>query len=123
MKTNQDWQDWLGTFLGEDFLSEFEAQHQSAFPDTDVYETKQEMIVVMNIPGVTNVRDIKTKLVEQSVLVEGRLTSPYQGYESVVSERRSGLFRRKVDLPVPVHKRNYTARYRRGVLELRFVKK
>ncbi len=56
------------------------------------------------------------------LLIKGQHTSPYEYHEAILSERPKGNFERKIKLGAFVSKQNSTARYRKGVLEIRLLK-
>lgn len=126
MKSTQkrnDWQSLLRCFLGDDFFQEHSSSRRPVTPDTDIYVTKHEVIVVVDLPGVENIHELKMMCRNNKLVLSGKLTSPYQAYEQVSLERRRGSFRKEIDFPVPVTKRKYRTRYQKGVLELRFLRK
>lgn len=109
-------------FLGKDFLEEIIRQ-QAQPPLIDVYTTKNEVLVVIDLPGVKDFRSIQSNLTERKLTIQGKFPSSYYGYETIYAERRKGTFRREITLPVHVDIKNMKTRYCRGVLELRLLRK
>ncbi len=91
-------------------------------PYTDIFELEDELIVVMEIPGVdrgdTNVN------VEKNILsVEGKINhSKYDELSPVYTEYNVGHFKRSFSLSNEVDQDSITAKVEDGVLTLRLPK-
>ncbi len=92
-------------------------------PAIDVYETKDDLVVTAELPGVTE-KDIRLTIVENVLSLRGqRMASAdvkEENYHRI--ERWSGSFERHVPLPVPVQADRVRASYRDGVLDIRLPK-
>ena len=89
-------------------------------PPADVAVTGSEVIVVMDIAGMESDRiDIVTD--GDRLRVGGERAAPCCDGEKQYNqiEIRVGRFFREIDLPVPVDHEKTTARYERGMLEIR----
>ncbi len=92
-------------------------------PPSDVIVTMEEVIVIVDIAGmdsdtiniVTDGSKLRIGGVRGSSCCEGR--KQYQQIEIQI-----GRFAREIDLPVPVDHEKTTARYDRGMLEVRIAR-
>jgi HSP20 family protein len=92
-------------------------------PPLDVYETKDDLVVSAELPGVRE-KDVQLSLVGEVLTLRGqRLPAPEvreEQYHRI--ERWSGAFERRLQLPIPVQADRVRASYRDGVLEIRLPK-
>jgi HSP20 family protein len=134
----QRWGPWLDPFRD---LADLEAELNRAFdvyfgvrprtvgpertwvPPIDVYETREHLVVAVELPGVREkdihlsmTGDVLTLRGERAIAVEAR----EENYHRI--ERWSGTFERHVQLPIPVQADRTRASYRDGVLEVRLPK-
>jgi HSP20 family protein len=112
-------------FLGDDFFNELggiTASNAPSGPAADVYQSHNEVIVVINLPGMENIHTLDIRVEGTDLKLQGSLESPYQAYEATLMERKRGVFERVVPLGVKVVSRYESARYKKGVLELRYRK-
>ena len=100
-----------------DFISDVWA------PDVDIYETKDEVIVKAELPGMKK-DDIKISIVDNSLIVEGEKKQEKETKDENYyrMERRYGAFRRVINLPVSVKINEIDASYDNGVLEIKLPK-
>jgi HSP20 family protein len=92
-------------------------------PAIDVYENREELVVVAEVPGVKE-KDIQLSIVENVLTLKGqRLAAGEVKEESYHRmERWTGSFERYIQLPVPVQADKVRASYRDGVLEIHLPK-
>jgi HSP20 family protein len=92
-------------------------------PNMDVYETKDDMTLVCDLPGVRE-NEVTVSIMGDVLTVKGErklLTEPQDdNYHRL--ERWFGKFERRVVLPMPVQADGVKASYRDGVLEIRLPK-
>jgi len=87
-------------------------------PQTDVYETEDALMVVMEVPGVDR-KDLEIELKEGVLRVEGRIDfSKYGGMEPVYTEYNVGHFGRSFALSERVDQERIAAQLEDGVLTL-----
>jgi HSP20 family protein len=92
-------------------------------PAIDVYETRDDLVVAVELPGVRE-KDIRVTMTGDVLSLSGqRGIAPEareENYHRI--ERWSGTFERAVKLPVPVQADRIRASYRDGVLDIRLPK-
>lgn len=116
------WHQIAKDFLGEEFFSDIQQNMKSQEgkgPKADVYHGANEVVVAIDLPGIENVNSIELKVEGDVLWIKGYFPSPYQSYQTTLVERKRGEFQKSIPLGATVS-RKYTARYTRGVLELRF---
>lgn len=87
-------------------------------PSTDIFETKEALTVVMEMPGVDKGSvDVN---VEDSVLrIEGRIDfSKYEGLQPLHTEYNIGHYRRSFTLPSRIDRNGISAQMKDGVLRV-----
>jgi len=89
-------------------------------PFADWFETADDLILVMDVPGVEP-ESLELAHDGEAVILAGRRASQPWG-EPRVSERPRGLFERSLALPEPVEPGSAEAQYRNGQLEVKFRK-
>lgn len=92
-------------------------------PAVDVYETRDDLVVVAEVPGVRE-KDVHLSIVEDVLSLKGRRTPAAEAKDEHYHriERWTGNFERHIQLPVPVQGDKVRASYRDGVLEVRLPK-
>lgn len=88
-------------------------------PPVDLYETAENVVVTVDLPGVTR-EDLEISVEGETLLVlKGRrAAAESQGIEYACCERPAGRFAREIELPAPVDAGGVRAALRDGVLEL-----
>src|SRR5918993_1525529 len=87
-------------------------------PYTDVYETEDALMVVMETPGVDR-KDVEVELKDDVLRVEGRIDfSKYEGMEPVYTEYNVGHWSRSFALSDRVDRERIVAQLEDGVLTL-----
>jgi HSP20 family protein len=91
-------------------------------PRTDVYETEEELIVQMDIAGMS-AEDFKVELDEGILKISGERLPRQQGRRHYhAMEVQIGPFERRFRLPVVVDPASIRAAYEHGFLEVRLAK-
>jgi len=93
------------------------------YPPLDVAETKDEMVVRAEIPGMKP-SDINVSIADNTLLIEGerKQEEETKGENYYRRERMYGAFRRAVPLPTGIQADQIKASYRDGILEVRLPK-
>jgi HSP20 family protein len=95
----------------------------SFLPPVDVYETSQEIIVEMELPGM-EAEELKLNASAGQLLVSGFKRDPDRGTKNyVLAERGFGRFRRLIRLPEDLECENAQALMKDGLLRVILQKK
>ncbi len=91
-------------------------------PPTDMYETAKEIVITVDIAGVTT-RDVSLKLDGNSLTIRGVRHGQNCGKRQYHSmEIDYGMFERRLELPVSIDPDGIKARFVHGFLEIRLIK-
>lgn len=92
-------------------------------PLADMYETKDDLLVTLELPGVRE-KDVHVSITGDMLTVKGerRFESDVKDEGCYRLERVYGKFERSVSVPIPVQADKVKATYRDGVLEIRLPK-
>ena len=92
-------------------------------PPIDVYETRDDLVVAVELPGVRE-KDIHLSMTGDVLTLSGQrgiaAEAREENYHRI--ERWYGTFERHVQLPIPVQGDKIRASYKDGVLEIRLPK-
>jgi HSP20 family protein len=93
-------------------------------PATDVVETGTEVVVTVELAGVDH-EELDVLLFEDALIVDGERRLPPAHAAGVfhVAEIQQGQFHLEIPLPATIDPDQVDARYERGLLEMRFVKR
>ncbi|QSO53368.1 Hsp20/alpha crystallin family protein [Alicyclobacillus curvatus] len=120
--------------LGDDFfksipfpqwqqMTENSDEEEETFPRLDLFERGQELIGVLEIPGIESPSEISLSVGPYSLVVKGALPSLSAREGGVhLSERHHGAFEREVEFPVRVDEASVKASYAQGLLTVRVTK-
>lgn len=87
-------------------------------PNTDIFETADALILVMEVPGVEK-KDLDVSLGDGVLRVEGRIDyKKYDGFEPVYAEYNIGHYSRAFSLSDKIDSGNIGAELADGVLKL-----
>lgn len=88
-------------------------------PPTDVYETEEEFVALMELPGLEQ-EQIKVSFSEGVLTIRGERRDELRGsrvrYHQM--EISYGKFRREIYFPIPIAKDRIEAQYRQGLLQV-----
>ena len=92
-------------------------------PTVDLYETKDDLVLTMELPGVRE-KDVTVSITGDLLTIKGerRFEHDVKEHQLLHVERAYGNFERLVQLPIPVQADKVKATYRDGVLEVRLPK-
>lgn len=122
MNQEMRWHHLARQFLGEDFFDGMLENRKVQDPLVDVYHGKNEVIVVMDLPGMEGIHSLDLRIEGDTLLVKGDFPSPYHAYQAILVERKRGNFQKVIPLGANVSHQYTSARYRKGVFEIRFPK-
>ena len=90
-------------------------------PPTDVYETPDELVVVMELAGVSE-ENLSVTLFSDLLVVEGERQHPVRSNAALSACHQLGIkygeFRSEVYVPTPVNHDHVTAEYKNGLLSI-----
>jgi HSP20 family protein len=116
----KNWHSWkknLDSFLGDEFFHNFEGIFQyNHFPQVNVYQTENEIIVVASIPGLHDMNSVDVYVEHQTIELKGRVDIKFKGFRLAQDELFNGNFERKIQLPFPVKDDRVDATYQNGLL-------
>jgi len=116
---SSDWSDMHAQVsrLFDGFLGQSVASERVWAPAADMYETKNEVVVTTELPGLSE-KDIHLSLTDDVLTVKGerQWTGDVEGGSHHRRERWFGKFERAFSLPTPVDAGQVKATYRDGVL-------
>jgi len=111
--------------LFESFLGRpaAEAAVRAWVPAVDIGETKDDLILSFELPGVTD-KDVSLSITGDLLTLKGERSANRDAKDESVYhvERVYGKFERSVQLPMPVQADKVKATYRDGVLEVKLPK-
>lgn len=91
-------------------------------PYTDIGETRDALIITMDLPGVDRVR-LEVTLEKDTLRVDGKIDDTiYQDLRAVYTEYNVGHFTRSFSLSQRINREGIAAEIRDGVLTLRLPK-
>jgi len=107
-------------FLGRPSASSTGPAVQTWAPVVDVHETKDDLVLNFELPGVTDKKDVSLSITGDLLTVKGERAFNRDSKDESVHhvERVYGKFERSVQLPMPVQAEKVKATYRDGVLEV-----
>lgn len=93
-------------------------------PPVDIYETSDEIIVYVEIPGVQK-SDINLTYRNGYLVISGERKQLYPEYLTALHqmEMESGRFLRKIRVTIDIDDDNINAEYREGILEIKLPKR
>jgi HSP20 family protein len=93
-------------------------------PQLDIYETEQEFILVVDLPGVEE-HEVSVTVENGDLVLQGQRTIEQVGIDHTCyyRERRSGRFVRRLRLPAAVDRDHMGAEFRDGILRVTLPKR
>jgi HSP20 family protein len=104
-----------GSFFNDSSRTEADADE---FPRVDLYNRGNEIIAVIEIPGLSNSSDVAVGVRPNLLSIKGTITARFNLRDDTVilSECHHGDFERQVELPIRVVSNEVRAVYRTGLL-------
>ena len=111
----------METFFGRE---PFGYEKEKWAPAVDVAETKDEIVIKVEVPGMDE-KDLSVTLSGDNLMIKGKKKSEKEEKDKHFHrmERYCGSFQRIISLPVSVDHETIKADYVKGVLEVRLPKK
>ncbi|MCX7568855.1 Hsp20/alpha crystallin family protein [Tumebacillus sp. DT12] len=120
----QNMPEWTHMF-GTEATDVNTAKTKGALPRIDIYQTRQEVVAVVELPGLTSPQDVELQVKPETLTVSGSLEGRFASFRKdrfYLDERFRGSFERTVSLPVRVRPQQARAQYKNGLLEIRIIK-
>jgi HSP20 family molecular chaperone IbpA len=97
-------------------------QNEVAYaPPVDVYENKEEFLLIVDMPGVAK-NDIEIHLDKGQLLLTGKVTEEAAKNRKLPEHAHRALFRRAFSVPQGIDGEHVSAELRQGVLSVRLPK-
>jgi HSP20 family protein len=92
-------------------------------PAVDIYETKDDLVLTVELPGVRE-KDVTVSITGDLLVIKGerRFEQEVKEQSFLHVERTYGTFERLIQLPMPVQSDKVKATYRDGVLVIQLPK-
>jgi HSP20 family protein len=105
-------------------VSRFSDRKFSGFPSVDIKETKKEVQVSAELPGLDS-KDIDIQVSDNVLILQGEKTQELkkESENYYHMERSYGSFNRKIALPCEVDSENVKAEFKNGILNIKMQKK
>ena len=96
----------------------------SFVPPVDIYETEQNIVLKVEVPGVEQ-KDLDIRIENNTITIRGERKFEQETKEENFHrvERRYGSFQRSFGLPQTVNTENVTADYENGILKVTLAKR
>jgi HSP20 family protein len=115
----------MGRMLRSTSLSRTTAMTPSSGwqPDVDVYETSDDIIVLMDTAGI-DMETMSATAEKNSITVQGRKSLPKRGHVCCIHqlEIETGFFKRRITFPVAIQVTETTFSCKNGILEIKMPK-
>ena len=123
-RVKPDWkglQAQAGDVLGADFWQDIAAVIPVTGPRIDMFTNACELVIVIELPGLTSPELIKLVHQERELIVRGSIVRPYgvTDEQMLLSERFFGTFERHIQLPRSAVPQDMRAHYNNGLLIIR----
>jgi len=98
----------------------FEYARAEEFPPVNMWSNEEEIIVAVDAPGMDS-KELNINVLEDTLLIQGKREAPTDMETATChrQERICGTFRRAFKLPFKIEQDKVTARYEKGILEIR----
>lgn len=115
---SHQWSKPMQRFFEDDFLGNFNSFFNGMIqqPRANLYESENELICAIFLPGIKKVEDIHLTIDERTIEVSGTSNLEYNGFRLNQEEIYQGEFKRVMELPYPVRQDKSEASYQRGIL-------
>ncbi|TLS34961.1 Hsp20/alpha crystallin family protein [Pseudalkalibacillus caeni] len=111
-----DWKKNMNKFMGNDFWNEFQDMFAGNGPLVNLYESGNELLCLINVPGLSNINDVDLYVHYRTLKIRGKTRFSFKGFRVIQEEIHQGNFERIVELPFPVRDKPIDATYKKGVL-------
>ncbi|MGY0694778.1 Hsp20/alpha crystallin family protein [Virgibacillus sp. FSP13] len=113
-----DWKKNMDSFFGENFWNEFEGIIKPIIPQINMYQTENEIMCIISIPGLTDLNKVDIYVDYTKLDINGVIDISQNGGTVIKEEILQGVFDRTINLPFPVRSDKMEARYKDGLVFL-----
>lgn len=111
-----DWTKNMDHFFGENFWDEFEGLLKPTLPQINMYQTDNEILCIVNMPGLSSLNQIGIYVNYATLELRGHIDLDFKHGTPLHEEILQGVFDRKINLPFPVRSDKITATYKNGLV-------
>lgn len=112
-----DWQQSMGHFFNDSFWNQFDGMVKpNNFPQVNMYQTDHELLLIVSVPGLTELDDFKIYVDYTTIELKGVIDIHHDSGNVVQEEIPQGAFERSLTLPFPVRINKIEATYRDGLV-------
>ncbi|MBP2243220.1 HSP20 family protein [Cytobacillus eiseniae] len=110
--------------LGQEFWNDFQQLFPKKGPLIDLYELPDEGIILVELPGLHSIQDIKIKQSGMNIIIIGTISELFSKRKGsiIINERYTGPFERKIPIPFSFTAKDVLAKYQNGLLEIKIKK-
>ncbi|MBM7662780.1 HSP20 family molecular chaperone IbpA [Bacillus mesophilus] len=116
LKDFANWKDQFQGFFGDDFWKNFDGMFQNQLTQYNLYQGENELLCVVNIPGINKLDDIDLFVNQHVLEIEGKINLNYKGFKLIQEGIFQGNFKRNIELPYIVRDDRIEASYQQGLL-------
>lgn len=124
-KKNKDILDALRETTHDNFIQGFWNRFNSLYsrfgPPIDIYLSEDNLIIIVNLPGIESSEKLKIKINGNSLIIEGDIPDleDFKGFK-IQDERYKGKFRKEIILPELINLDNKIfATFKNGILKIK----
>ncbi|MGP4079572.1 Hsp20/alpha crystallin family protein [Pseudalkalibacillus sp. R45] len=110
-----DWKQMADKYINQSFFPNHH-ENKSSGPQVNVYESENELLCLISLPGLENVNDVEVYVYKSSIKLIGNTSLHIHGMSIKQDEIFQGRFEREVPLPYSVREDPIDAYYQKGVL-------
>lgn len=111
-----NWKKNMDQFFGDSFWNEFEGIIKPTIPQINMYQTDNEILCIVNMPGLTNLEQLDIYVDYSSLELRGAIDIEQVHGVVVKEEILRGVFEREIQLPFPVRADKIEATYKNGLV-------
>ncbi|MCF6137370.1 Hsp20/alpha crystallin family protein [Pseudalkalibacillus berkeleyi] len=113
-----EWKQVADKYMNQSFFPDHN-QQQKQSPQVNIYESENELLCLVSLPGLNNVEDVEVYVYKSSIKLIGNTSLHTHGMSIKQDEIFQGRFERDVSLPYSVREDPIDAYYHKGVLYIR----
>ncbi|WP_202078426.1 Hsp20/alpha crystallin family protein [Caldalkalibacillus salinus] len=117
------WRSFAQQILGDDFFDDFYSSMEKEGPAYNVYTNASEIMVLVSLPYITDLSQVKLTVKEQEVYLKGHIDLGFEHMQQVAEGIFSGHFEITVPLPQIVNQKKVNAQYKKGILQIQLFPK